>query len=264
MSRFRVITSPAPRLVHPTVRKIGRGDLRYALAKGMEDFLTMPSSLFFLALIYPAVGIWLITGSSPHLIFPLISGFALVGPFAAVGLYEISRRRERRLDPSWKDAFAVMHSHSILSILALGFVLLAIFICWQFTAHYLYLAILGAARPETFGGFLSEVLTTPRGWLFIGVTVATGLLYAALVLSISAVSFPLLLDRNVGVPVAVCTSVRAVLKNPATMALWGLTVAGILAAGFLLLLVGLAVAVPVLGHSSWHLYRRAVDWTTVD
>src|SRR5579884_1111891 len=119
MSRFRVITSPAPRLVHPTVRKIGRGDLRYALAKGMEDFLTMPSSLFFLALIYPAVGIWLITGSSPHLIFPLISGFALVGPFAAVGLYEISRRRERRLDPSWKDAFAVMHSDSS---------------CWRFSS----------------------------------------------------------------------------------------------------------------------------------
>ena len=116
MPKFHVIVGPDTTSVYPNVRKIGPSDLKDALAKGMEDFLTMPSSLFFLGLIYPLVGIWLVVGNSPHLLFPLMSGFALIGPFAASGLYEISRRRELGLDISWKDAFGVMRSLSIFSI----------------------------------------------------------------------------------------------------------------------------------------------------
>jgi uncharacterized membrane protein len=263
MPKFHVIVGPDSTPVHPSVRKIGRADLKYALAKGMEDFLTMPSSLFFLALIYPLVGIWLIVGNSPHLLFPLMSGFALIGPFAGLGLYEISRRRELKLDTSWRDAFGVMYARSIFSILSLGLLLLMIFLCWQFTAHYLYVALFGRTPPESFAGLIRNVLSTPQGWKLIGLSTAAGFLYAVVVLSISVVSFPLLLDRDGGLSVAVYTSIRAVLKNPSTMALWGLTVTAILAAGFLVLFVGLAVAVPVLGHSSWHLYRRVVDWAAV-
>ncbi len=259
MPKFHVIPGPDSTPVYPGVRKIGPADLKDALAKGYEDFVTMPSSLIFLGLIYPIVGIGLVVGASPQLIFPLLSGFALIGPFAASGLYEISRRRELGLDISWKDAFGVMRSHSIFPILSLGLLLLVIFVGWEFTAQSLYVALFGTTPPESFIQFIANILGTPQGWKLIGFGTAIGFVFAVVALSISVVSFPLLLDRDVDVPVAILTSVRAVLTNPFTMAQWGLIVASILAIGFLLLFIGLAVAVPILGHSTWHLYRKVVD-----
>jgi uncharacterized membrane protein len=259
MPKFRVTVGPASTPVYPGVRKIGPSDLKDTLAKGTEDFLTMPSSLFFLGLIYPIVGIGLVASSPLHLVFPLMSGFALIGPFAAIGLYEISRRRELGLDTSWANAFGVVRSHSIFSILSLGLLLLVIFACWEFVAQSLYVALFGSTPPESFTRFIGDVLSTPQGWKLIGFGTAIGFVFAVVALSISVVSFPLLLDRDVDVPVAIRTSVRAVLVNPFTMALWGLIVVAYLAIGFLLLFVGLAVTVPILGHSSWHLYRKVVD-----
>jgi uncharacterized membrane protein len=259
MPKFRVTVGPDSTPVYPGVRKIGPSDLKDALAKGTEDFLTMPSSLVFLGLIYPIVGIGLLAGSPLHLVFPLMSGFALIGPLAAIGLYEISRRRELGLDTSWAHAFGVARSHSIFSILSLGLLLLVIFACWEFTAHSLYVALFGSTPPESFIQFVANILGTPQGWKLIGFGTAIGFVFAVVALSVSVVSFPLLLDRDVNVLVAIQTSVRAVLTNPFTMALWGLIVASILAIGFLLLFVGFAVAVPILGHSTWHLYRRVVD-----
>ena len=259
MPKFHVIAGPDSTPVYPSVRKIGPADLKDALAKGVEDFLTMPSSLVFLGLIYPIVGIGLLASSPLPLLFPLMSGFALVGPFAAIGLYEISRRRELGLDTSWAHAFGVARSHSIFSILSLGLLLLAIFACWEFTARSLYVALFGSTPPESFIQFIANILGTPQGWKLIGFGTAIGFVFAVVSLSISVVSFPLLLDRDVDIPVAILTSVRAVLTNPFTMALWGIIVASILAIGFLLLFIGLAVAVPILGHSTWHLYRKVVD-----
>jgi uncharacterized membrane protein len=245
--------------VYPKVRKIGPSDLKDALAKGLADFLAKPSHLVFLGLIYPLVGVWLVVGASPHLIFPLLSGFALIGPFAGIGLYEISHSRELGLDTSWKHAFGVVRSHAIFPILSLGLLLAVIFACWEFTAQALYVALFGSTPPDSFTRFIGDVLGTPQGWKMIGFGTAIGFVFAVVALSISVVSFPLLLDRDVGVSAAIQTSVRAVLANPFTMALWGLIVAAVLAVGFMLLFVGLAVAVPILGHSTWHLYRRVVD-----
>lgn len=259
MLKSHATIGPDSTPVHPAVRKIVPADLKDALAKGYEDFLTMPSSLVFLGLIYPVAGIGLLAGSPLPLLFPLMSGFALVGPFAAIGLYEISRRRELGLDTSWAHAFGVARSHSIFSILSLGLLLLVIFAAWEFTAHALYVSLFGPAPPASFAEFTGNVLGTPQGWKLIGLGTATGFIFAVAALSISVVSFPLLLDRDVEVPAAILTSVRAVWENPFTMALWGLIVAAGLAIGFLLLFVGLAVAVPVLGHSTWHLYRKVVD-----
>jgi uncharacterized membrane protein len=246
----------------PVVRKIRIVDLKDALAKGIEDFRAMPTHAIFLSIIYPVGAVivaQLTLKDLLHLFFPLAAGFALIGPVAALGLYELSRRRELGIGLSWKHAFGIRHSRSIGGILALGALLIAIFLLWAAVAEGIYVAIFGAAPPESIPNFLRQVFTTPEGWTLIVVGNGVGFLFAVVVLIISVVSFPLLLDRDVGAGVAILTSVRVVLKNPVTMAIWGLTVAVLLVIGSLPLFIGLAVVMPVLGHSTWHLYRKLVE-----
>jgi uncharacterized membrane protein len=258
MANFHVISGDSETPAHPQVRKIGLTDIRDALEKGVADFLAMPSHLVFLGLIYPTVGFVLAANNPLQLLYPLMSGFALIGPFAAIGLYEVSRRRELGLETSWRNAFDVLRSPSIPAILALGVALLAIFLCWLAAARALYEWLFGSMAPDSYGGFIKQVLTTSEGWTLIFLGNAIGFCFAVVALSISVVSFPLLLDRDVGAAVAVQTSIKAMLANPVMMAVWGLIVAGGLVAGSLPLLVGLAIVMPVLGHSTWHLYRRVV------
>jgi uncharacterized membrane protein len=252
------IAGPDVSPAYPIVRKIGLQDLKQALAEGYADFLARPSHLVFLGLIYPVAGIWLVVGNSLPLIFPILSGFALIGPFAAIGLYEVSRCRELGLDTSWKRAFGVVWSHRMFPILSLGLILLVIFAGWLFTAQSLYVWLFGSAPPTSFTQYMGEVLGTAQGWKLIGFGTAVGFVFAVLALSVSVVSFPMLVDRDVDVPIAILTSIKAVLLNPFIMALWGLIVAVSLAIGFLLVFAGLAVVVPVLAHATWHLYRKVV------
>ena len=265
MMNLQLLALPDATPGYPVLRKVGPAELKDALTKGVNDFLPIldflaASPLFAVvfSMIYSIICIFLISTYLP-LLFPLMSGFALVGPFVAIGLYEVSRRRELGLETSWTHIFDLRHSPSHPSILALGLVLLTFFICWQAAAKSLYVGLFGPTVPETLNGLLTEVLTTSRGWTLIIVGNATGFVFAVVVLSISVISFPLLLDRNVGVAVAVHTSVRAVLANPLTMALWGLIVATSLVIGFVFAFVGLAFVVPILAHASWHLYRRIVQ-----
>jgi uncharacterized membrane protein len=262
MANFRAYVDRVGGAVAPIIRRIEFRDVGEALAKGVDDFRSMPSHLAFLALIYPVCGVVLAYTTSQQnalqLLFPLASGFALIGPFAAVGLYEISRRRELGLGTSWKYVFNVLRSPAVPSIAAVGLLLLAIFAAWLTAAQWLYTALFGPTPPASLVDFLGEVVSTARGLMLIGVGCLIGFCFAAVSLAISVVSLPLLLDRESGAVMAVATSIKAVRDNPVTMALWGLIVAAALLIGSLPFFIGLAIVMPVLGHSTWHLYRKVI------
>ena len=248
--------------VRPTIRHITPSDLLQALRLGFDDFSSTPSHAVFLCVIYPVLGIFLIAmtlgQSMLPMAFPIAAGFALVGPLAALGLYELSRRREAGLDTSSIHALDVLHSPSLPAIVALGFLLLLIFFIWLAVAEAIYIANFGYAAPASVRQFAHDVLFTRAGWTMIVVGTGTGFLFAVAALTLGAISFPLLLDRNVGAAMALATSIRVVVKNPFTMALWGLIVAVLLVLGSIPFFLGLAVVVPLLGHATWHLYRKAV------
>ncbi|MFQ5564823.1 MAG: DUF2189 domain-containing protein [Paracoccaceae bacterium] len=246
----------------PAVRRIAVADLREVLAKGLDDFRTFRTDVAFVCVIYPLVGI-VLAAFALHLdllrlLFPIGSGFALIGPIAAVGLYEMSRRREQGHVPTWADAFGMIRSPSFGAIVALGLLLLGIFLLWLLAAEVIYVLTLGPEPPSSVTGFARDVFTTGAGWALIVVGVGVGFVFALVVLTISVVSFPMLLDRDVGVGAAVWTSVRVVAANPRPMAAWGMIVAGGLVIGSIPLLLGLIVVMPVLGHATWHLYRKVV------
>jgi uncharacterized membrane protein len=247
----------------PAIRRIKATDLKDALARGLSDFEAYRSDVMFLCLIYPIIGIalvWLTFGYEIlPLVFPLAFGFALVGPVAAVGLYELSRRREQGMPTTWIDAFGAIRSPGFGAILVLGLVLLAIFLLWLFAANWIYQITLGPEPPVSIGAFIRDTFSTGAGWRMIVAGLGVGALFAVMVLAISVVSFPLLLDRDVGLDVAVSTSIRAVVANPGPMLLWGLIVACSLLVGSIPAFLGLIFVLPVLGHATWHLYRLVVE-----
>jgi uncharacterized membrane protein len=246
----------------PELRDITTDDLRAALHDGWADFLALRSDVIAIAFLYPVIGALLAyiafnADLLPYL-FPLASGFALLGPAAATGLYELSRRREAGEPVRWTDSFAPIKSPSFGPILVLSLYLLGIFTMWMLAAWAILALTMGSGTPDTPLAFLSEVLTTGPGWAMIVIGIPVGAAFAALALAVSIVSFPLLIDRNVGLPVAVVTSLRVAQRNPRTVGLWGLIVASGLVAGSIPLFLGLIVVLPVLGHATWHLYRRAI------
>ena len=255
--------APAAALAErPVIRKIGLPDLREALRHGVDDFLAAPTQLVFLCILYPIVGMVAARASVGTdvvpLLFPLVAGITLLGPVLAVGIYELSRRREQGLPVSWLDAFGVLRSPALFSIALVGVMLLAVFIAWMGVAKLVYALTMGAGSPATMGSFAEQILDTEGGWRLVLIGNAAGAVFAVAVLVLTVVSVPMLLDRNVSPFLAIQTSVRAVAANPVTMALWGVIVAVALFLGCLPLFIGLAVVMPVLGHATWHLYRRVV------
>ena len=249
--------------VYSDIRKITPADLKDALIKGLEDFKEKPTHLVILAIIYPLAMVVAVNVAAGYellpIVFPLVSGFALIGPVAAVGLYDMSRQREEGHDVTWEHAFTIFRSPSIFAIVKLSILLGVIYFIWLGVAFAIYRAIYGSVIPTSISEFMWQVLTTPAGWTLIILGCGVGFVFALVVLAISAVSFPLLIDRNVGTKAAVQTSVHAFMANPVTMTMWGLIVAGLLVLGTIPLFVGLAVIMPVLGHATWHLYRKVVE-----
>ena len=247
----------------PAINNITQADLKDSLRLGWEDFKAVPSHAIMLALIYPLLGLAaarVVLGYSVlPLLFPIAAGFALVGPFAAIGLYELSRRREIGLTANAWDATEVLRSPSFGAMLGLGAALMAVFVVWILSAQAIYTSSFGNAPASEIPGFINRVLTTPEGWRLILIGCGTGFLFAVAALCISVVSFPMMLDRHASVMDAVTTSLRAVARNPMSMATWGVIVAALLMIGSIPLFLGLAVVIPLLGHSTWHLYRKMVE-----
>ena len=251
------LNSPAP-----AIRHITAADLGDALAKGLQDEGAYRSDVFFLVIGYPILCLgaaYIAFGLNMlPLIFPLASGIAIVGPAAAVGLYEMSRRRELGLEVSWRNALDVTKRPAIGGILMLGMVLAGLFLCWLGAAWAIFETTMGPALPDTMEQFLRDALTTDAGHMMMLEGFGAGFLFALVAMCISVVSFPLMVDRDAGLDTAIKTSFRAVAANPGPMAAWGLIVAAVLVVGTIPLFVGLIVAVPVLGHATWHLYRKLV------
>lgn len=245
------------------VRRIKVADLRDALKAGYADFNARPTFYTFLVLVYPLFAllfVLLLQGDSLlYLAFPIVAGLTLLGPAVSVALCEMSRRREMGLGTGWRGAFGFVHSARFAPILGLSIVMMLLYVGWLVLAESLYFGTVGAQPPASVAEFVEQLLTTRAGFALILYGNITGLMFAFAALSISVVAFPMLLDRPVTMVTAVSTSIRAVASNLLVMLLWGLLVVALLVAGSLLFLIGLAAVLPILGHASWHLYRRLVE-----
>lgn len=255
-------TDAMRRATVPVVRRIELSDLRDVLRKGVDDFAACRSDVLFLCIIYPLAGLvlWRLAFGYDMLpmLFPLASGFALVGPLAALGLYQLSRQRETGARASLGDAFSVVRNPSVGAIVALGLLLIAIYVAWLAVALMIYHATLGPKPQESLVEFAQNVFTTGPGWAMIVMGVGAGFVFAAVTFVISVVSFPMLIDRDVTLRTAMRTSYRVVETNPRVMAAWAALIVAGLVLGSIPMLLGLIFVLPVLGHATWHLYRKAV------
>lgn len=267
MARMHLMSGVGEKLDLPAIAKISFAELGDALRRGAADFWAKPSHYLLLALIYPVIGIVLAVWMSGYhtwsLLYPLIGGFALLGPVAALPLYEISRQREEGREPSWYDAAGVVRSPAIGSIAVVGVMLFVLFTLWLASAQAIYQSIFGATTPYTLDALFAQVFGSRDGLMLLAVGSGVGALFALVALCTSVIAFPLLLDRDVGAYVAIETSFRAVLYNRVELMAWGVMVGVGLFIGSALLFVGLAVILPIFGHATWHLYRKLVPQSSL-
>lgn len=244
------------------VRTISTSDLREVLREGYRDFLDRRGDLIVIGLIYPMIGFvaaaFALGGDLIPLLFPIAAGIGLLGPVAALGYYELARRREAGLDARWNHFLDVTKRPGWDSIMAVTGILLLIFFAWLMVAWILYAAFIDTP-PESVSYFVERLLVTQGGWRLIVVGNLVGIGFGLVVLTLSVVSLPMLVDCDVGARTAIATSVRAVMANKGVMVTWGIIVAALLVLGSLPAFVGLAFVLPWLGYSTWHLYTRLVD-----
>ncbi len=248
--------------VDPVVRPVAATDVAEALVEGLRDFQALPLYGLAFGALYAAGGIAIIlcltAFGMAYLAYPLAAGFALIGPFVAIGLYEVSRRRETGQPVSFGAIWSTIRSRSEIGWMA--FVTLFVFVAWMYQVWLLISLLLGPhASFSTLQEFITVVLTTKEGLLFLAIGNAVGALLSLSLFSLTVVSFPLLLEREVDFVTAMVTSVRAVVTSPMPMIGWAAVIAMLLIVSALPYFLGLVVILPVLGHATWHLYRRIVE-----
>ena len=248
--------------IAPPIRAISNSDLKAALGEGWDDFTAMRGDIIFAGLLYPLIGIVagtaIIGGALLPLLFPILAGFGMLGPVAALGFYELARRREQGLTSNWSHFLDFRKRPSAREIDYVVLLLVGIFALWLLTAGLLYIALWGDAVPASAEVFLTRLFTTMEGWALIVIGNLIGAGFATLVLAVSAVSLPMLVDRDMSAAEAVRISTQAFRENKKVMIRWGLMVLALLIVGSIPLFIGLAVVLPWLGYSTWHLYRRIV------
>lgn len=244
------------------VKRLDLGNLKEALRLGWDDFRAAPTHLYFLALFYPVVmfvGVWAaVDDNMIPLLFPLLSGAALLGPFSAIVLYEMSRQREQGESVSIRQALRMLISRAAPAIAGLAIALVVVFGLWIWAGIGLYHGLIGVVQDRSFTGFFGEVLSTSAGWSLILIGVGVGFLFALAVLACFGMAFQAVVDQGDDPFSAVWMSLRVFCANPLMLLCWGAIVVTLLAATVVTLFAGLAVALPLLGHASWHLYRQAV------
>lgn len=254
--------TPAPYAM-PKVNALTVADLRACLFEGLSDFARAPLFGLFFGAVFAVIGIAIVLGltywKTPWMIYPFAIGFPLIGPFAAAGLYEVSRRLESGRPLDWAGVLSVVWAQRRRELSWMAFVVLFVFWMWMYQVRLLLALFLGRMSFSTLEKFMSVVFTTEQGWLFLAVGHVSGAAISLFLFSITVVSIPLLMDREVDIITAMITSVKTVLASPLPMLGWGVVVTlAVLAACFPFFL-GLLVVLPVLGHATWHIYRRAVE-----
>jgi uncharacterized membrane protein len=247
--------------VDPVVRRISASDIAEALGQGLRDFQALPLYGLAFGALYAAGGILIVLCFTAfgmvYLVYPLAAGFALIGPFVAIGLYEVSRRRETGQPVSFAAIWSAVRSRSEIGWMA--FVTLFFFVVWMYQVRLLIALLLGLnASFSSLREFVTLLLTTNEGFLFLAIGNLDGAALSLILFSLTVVSFPLLLDREVDFVTAMVTSVRAVVMSPLPMIGWAAMIVLLLIVSAIPYFLGLIVTLPVLGHATWHLYRRIV------
>lgn len=246
----------------PKVQTINTGDIVDSLEKGLRDFAAAPLYGLFFGGIYAFGGMLIVLAASAldlgYISYPLAVGFALIGPFVAVGLYEVSRRREKGEPLGWSSVLGVVVAQRRRETGWMAFVTLFVLIMWMYQVRILIALFIGLRAPTSLDGFIQVVLGTPEGLMFLAVGHLIGAFMALVLFSLTVVSFPLLLDREVDFVTAMITSVRTVFTNPVPMIGWAFVLMVVLMIAIGPFFLGLFVALPILGHTTWHLYRKLV------